>query len=328
MAQGRLLLLDDFAYAFLSDKRHYSEVRADDLADEFRTFFNLPLFPSIADLTQLCGRLGIPIKPLPAGLGDVSGLNTWSEREGHEIFLSESVTLVHYQHTLCHELREVLEQTFARTHPNYTAMNTHDNKIMNPASDRFAACLLMAGEASRGILREMGFDVVRFASEKVRSLASVIMRTQELFSITEPYSIVGGVWLFERDWDQRDTPGIAMHDMRLQHRAHLGGFSVDKRGPAHARAARGAFPTKGSRVDGFEQTTRAFGTRRPYLMRLGGFDLFHEQDYIVGAEPLMRGPLPMRIVMTAVQTKYERVVAPWMERLSVDTTQIDVRGLR
>jgi len=316
MNQGRLLRLDDFAYAFLKDKRHFNEVHAEDLAEAFRAHFAMPDFPSIVDLRKLCTSLGIAVRALPPDL-DASGLNTWSEEFGHEIYLNESTTLVHYQHTLCHELREVIEQTFARTHPHYVPLDTHNNDVMNPLSDRFAACLLMPADPTRHALRSVGFDVVRFAADTVRSVSSVVLRAQELFPAGASDGIAGAVWLFERDWKQRDVPGIAMSDMHLRHRAHLGGFSMDKKGTARAKAARAIFPTKGTTVDQFAPAMKAFGRRRPYVVELGLLDLFAEERFIVGAEPLMSGVLPMRIVVTAVQTRYRPIVEPWLARLGV-----------
>ena len=60
--------------------------------------------------------------------------------------------------TLCHEIREVVENVFRRENPAYVGLDTRDNKTMNPESDHFASCLLMQAEASRDAPQANGFD--------------------------------------------------------------------------------------------------------------------------------------------------------------------------
>jgi hypothetical protein len=76
--------------------------------------------------------------------------------------LRETLPQARAETTFCHELREVLENAFKRVKPSYRGLDTHNNAVMNPKSDHFAAHLLMGSEASRDC-RSAGYDFIRFA---------------------------------------------------------------------------------------------------------------------------------------------------------------------
>lgn len=317
---GRLFPLQDFAHSFIRDKRTHNDIRTEDLAETFRRYFRLSQFPTIHELRDLCWRLNIEISPLPSGL-DVSGLNAGGPTGGHEFYLRDDVSLAHYEHTLCHELREVLEQEFIVASSAYTGLDTANNDQMNPESNHFAACLLMQGDASRELLIGLGFDVVAFAYATGRSLSSVIMRAQELFPAKHAAGgVVAAIWLFEAPWAvRRLDQGVAVMHLEMAHRAHLCGFTIQKARRAGAHVIRHVFPQRGSTAADFDTTLRAFRTRRACLSRVEGFDIFGDRNFIVGAEPILTGPLPWRIVMTAVRTDFERNVQSWLARLGLDS---------
>lgn len=310
-----LFELDDFARAFIRDKRHYHDVRTEELAEAFRRWFHLPAFLALHDLHQLCVDLGIPVKPLPGESDSLSGLNTWTQSEGHTIYLSSSATTAHAEHTLGHELREVIELTFARVNPAYVALDISDNKLMNQESNHFAACLLMQAQASHELLAGMGYDFYAFADATGRSLASVVLRAQELYPTKSNAGFVGGLWLFEIPWARRGIEYVGPADLKLTQRAHLRGFSLAKGNALRARLARSTFPQRGSSAADQHVTLRAFRSRRPYLTRISGFDMFDEHNFLVGAEPVLVTNVPRYILMTAVRRDYEDRVEPWLARL-------------
>jgi len=216
---------------------------------------------------------------------------------------------------LCHELCEVIEQTFGRVRPDYLGLETHDNRTVNPRSNHFAGCLLMQRDATKTRLEALGYDVVLFANEVGRSLASVILRTQKLYSAHQPPGFVGGIWLFEAPWTGARVQ-VVPTGMKLAYRAHLSGLSIHspkKKGPSHL--LREVFPKQGSTVADFDVTTRAFTSHRPVIALVEGFDLFRQQDYLVAAEPMVSGGVAWRILMTAVRSDYVEQVTPWTDRL-------------
>lgn len=315
MSQRRLGSLDEFARQFIAGKTSHEHVRTEELAEAFRRYMLLPPFPTIRELLRVCGNLRIKVERLPLPM-EGSGINVWSRANGHEIYVDDEISLRRAEHTICHELREVLEQTFCRVSPAYQGLDTHDNKRMNPESDHFAACLLMQAEASRDLFRDLGYDVVSFAEQSGRSLSSVIQRAQELFSAKQDEGPTAGIWLFSLPWDERKAgAGVAVANLRVSHLAHLRGFSIGKPRRGMPQPIREAFPRRGSCAAQFEATLAAFRRCRPFVMEADGFDLFGEHDFIVLAEPLISRNVPWQILMAAVRRDCEPQVRPWLARL-------------
>jgi hypothetical protein len=105
--------------------------------------------------------------------------------------------------------------------------------------------------------------------------------------------------------------------MRLAHKAHLSGFSIQslKKGQRSPHAI--FFPRKGSSVANFDITLRAFRTRKPVIALVEGFDLFPDRNFLVAAEPIVSGGVPWRVMMTAVRNDFVELVEPWTTRLAV-----------
>jgi Zn-dependent peptidase ImmA (M78 family) len=309
--------LEDFAQEFLRDRNHHEQVQTEELAEAFRRWCRLSPFPSLYDLQDLCRRAGVKVADMPISASGLPGANTWTREDGHSIFLGRNLPMRYVETTLCHELREVIEQTFARVKPSYVGLITHNNREMHAKSERFAGALLMQAEASRARLRHLGYDFAVFAKEKGRSLPSVVVRAQELFSAKFGDGFVGGLWLFELPWSPEVPDLTYASSLRVVQRAHLRGFSLKKNGRGRPQVARSAFPDRESTAQEFESTQAAFKRRRSALVRAGGFDMFQEQDYLVGAEPFVRDGVPWRILMTAVRWDCVELVSPWLRRLNV-----------
>jgi hypothetical protein len=105
--------------------------------------------------------------------------------------------------------------------------------------------------------------------------------------------------------------------MKVTHKAHLRGFSIQRPKRRGMPVVRATFAGSHSSVTDFEVTLRAFQTKRPFLTRVGGLSHFDDQNYIVAAEPMVTGAVPRQIVMTAVRRDCERLVHPWVARLGV-----------
>jgi Zn-dependent peptidase ImmA (M78 family) len=146
-----------FARTFLDSRQvsHHSEIRTDDLADFFRAWFGLRAFAQLPDLYEVCQRLGAPVRDLPTESDDLLAVNTFHSGQP-AIFLRPDLAAVQAEHTLAHELREVIENTFMLVSPNYEGLDTSDNKQMNPESDQFGSCLLMPSRESKALMEELG----------------------------------------------------------------------------------------------------------------------------------------------------------------------------
>ncbi len=306
--------VDEFASAFLRARNNPSTIRDEDLADTFRSHFGLSPYPPWSQLTSVCKQLGIEVRRLPRGV-DPDGLNSWDEIYGHKIHLNDSIEQCRMETTLGHELREVLEQAFGRVPGRYVALDTSNNRIMNPHSDRFAGALLLHGATTRLRLEELGFDLVALARQTGRSLSSVILRVQELYPADEPPGVVGGMWLFEAS---RGAYRVRIEDFRVKYKAHVCGFSVAKASARPAdQIARQIFPRTDSALVNFSAAVEAYGTRLPKIEQVEGLDLFGQHNYIVVAEPIVVGRVLRGVLMTAVLREYEPKLAPWLARLAM-----------
>lgn len=88
-----------------------------DIADEFVTFFRVDFVKTVAGLPELCKSLGINVSELelPPGL---HGHNCAFQDKREIVVAQQSgrVVLGSKQHTLLHELREIIEYDFVKIH--------------------------------------------------------------------------------------------------------------------------------------------------------------------------------------------------------------------
>jgi hypothetical protein len=309
--------VQDFARGYICDIGHHRDVHTEHLADSVRAYFSLPAFPTLTDLNGLCVKLGIPVKKLPSAVS-MDGVNIWAEQTGPEIYVREDLQLMRAETTLCHEIREVIENAFKRAKPDYIGLNTSDNKSMNHESDHFASCLLMQASASRILLTSLGFDLPAFSRESGRSLPSVVLRLQSLYSINsnekKPHA---GVWLFDAPWELAQAGLANPSDMVAKYQAQLCGFSLKKGGTPQTMLARGLFPAKRSALSEFGFGRAAVENREPMMAEITGFDMFAEQDYVVVAQPIFTRMGPWRGVVVAVRQDGRQLFEPWIKRLQI-----------
>jgi hypothetical protein len=105
--------------------------------------------------------------------------------------------------------------------------------------------------------------------------------------------------------------------IKLAHKAHLSGFSIQSPKKNQRSPLAIYFPRKGSSVADFDVTLRAFRSCHPVIALVEGFDLFPDRNYLVAAEPIVSGGVPWRVLMTAVRNDFVERVEPWTTRLGV-----------
>jgi len=224
-SSARLL---DWSRTFLRDRgiRHHSQVDNEDLAESLRKFLDIPAFVRLPDLLSKCRSLGIVLEDLPPLSDDLFALNGWYDEGAPVILLRPDQAITRYQHSLGHELREVIENAFKRTGLNYRGLDTHDNQRMNPHSDRFASRLLMPTSESIALLAQLGYDLLGFSQETSRSLPSVVVRAESLFSATSPAGPLAGAWLYEAPWPKVKNRKSQLRDLVITQHAFMNGFRV------------------------------------------------------------------------------------------------------
>jgi len=311
-----------FARTYLEANRivHHSQIRTEELADLFRAFFRLPAFARLADLYGLCERLGVALARLPAATPDLLAVNTWHKAGVPTIHLRPDLDTMRAEHSIGHELREVLEISFKMVNPRYDGLDTSDNKLMNPESDQFASCLLMPSRESKDLFRQLGYDALAFAKETGRPLPSVIVRMQHLFSAKSVEGPVAGLWLFEAPWGTVEAGLTTARELVVRYTARLRGFSLAKSGSQHAQLARRVFPSARASAADFEIVAQAVAEGCPVLATADGFDLWEEHNFEVIAEPLFVRGTAWRVLLAAIRRDSLHFTGPWIERI-VDHSQ-------
>lgn len=295
----------------------HSEIVDEDLADCFRESFGLPPFPSYADLLSLCVRTGVRVDDLPAALPELPGAYGWDDEGAPTIFLNPEIQRKKAEHTVGHEIREILESSFIRVRAAYRGLETHDNRRMNPHSDRFGAALLMPTAETKQALAENGYDLLKFAESKHRPLASVILRAQRLFPSRDPFGPLAGSWLFEAPWSlMRGRPWPRPEDLRLVARAAMNGFSMAKGKAGASDRHRELFPMPGSTARSYHFAWIALERRRPNFDVTMSSHSITERDFAMVAEPVYVNHRPWRVLVTAVKEGPERSMAkPLFDRV-------------
>jgi len=293
--------------------RHHRDVHTEDLAEDFRRHMGLPPFPTLEQLLQLCRDIEIECAELPKGSA-FPGANT-SYGSANTMFLLRGLPTQFTESTVGHEMREIIERALQYADPSYVGLDTSNNKEMHAESEYFGLCLLMQAEATDQRLTEIGFDVARFAEERVRSLPSVIMRVQTLYGASGTWpGPVAGLWLFVAP----TTGNVKASTLKAKYSASLRGFSTDKGGSATARRANLAFPRKGATAETFEPAREAVELRKPVARDISLQDLFGDEVYMVVAEPLVIGDKLWRVMVTAIRKDCLVSIRPWLQRLGLD----------
>jgi hypothetical protein len=306
---AKLSPLDAFAADFIADIDHYGDVRSEALAAALRARFHLPPFPQIDDLRRLCQALGIPLWTLPDGLPELRGVNV-SYGDRVYIALQRTLRVQQQESTIAHEIREALENAFRRVKPSYEGRHTHDNMAMNPASDRFTGYLLMETEASRALIREVGFDFAQFSRCTGRPLSAVVVRLQQLFPAPSLPAPVIGTWLFEAEWPLVEGYRATPEDLTARYTAKLSGFTQRK-----GTLTAAVFPKPRARLVDFPSLHEAMRRREPCSVTVAGMGLNADMDYLVLAEPIAPWDVPWRVLVTAVRVDGVVEVAPLLARL-------------
>ena len=309
----------DFATGFLKSRgiTNHEQVHTEELVEDLRASFGVPPFPRLTDLRELYRQLGISLGRLPAVSEELLALHGWHEEGEPIVKVRGDLLSKREEHSLGHEVREVLENAFKRVDADYLGLETNDNDVMNPRSDHFASCLLMPAFESRELLAHLGYDFVTFARETNRSVSSVVIRAQSLFSAKAGVGPVAGLWLFEAPWELVATHGATPEDMRMTLSAQLNGFSQAKGRGQAAQVARDVFPAKKSSAASQALVREAIDEKGTSGCLLAGFDLFAERDFVVAVEPIFARGTPWLALMTAVRLDCRQMVRPWAERVDI-----------
>jgi hypothetical protein len=301
--------VERFAAKLLTSLTAGEQLRSEMLAEAVRSEYQLGAFPKLPELEELLRRLGIVRHRLVPGSG-FPGLNVWAGSAAPEVHIDESARVAFQETTIAHELREVIENACRRASPEYPAVPTHDNRRMNPKSDRFGSYLLMETQASARIFAKVGFDPLTFARQVGRSLPSVVVRMQTLFpGGTEFAAPMAGIWLF----DSKDGRA-AGEDLVARISVSLNGFSAAKSDRIGV-AARVLAPEPRARAGSHPDVRDVVLSRQPSVLRTQAVDLFGDLSYAKIIEPVVRNGDVKAVVFALVHAESLPLMQPWVRRL-------------
>ena len=160
-------------------------VGADVLAAEFVDEFGLQPRFSLATLSALTERVGIP-KLVPAALPEgLAGLHA-SREDSWAIYYDYSSRGTRPHATILHEIYEIIWHHLR----DLGATRQEDAAAAEREAERFAAAVLLPAEEFRTDALRMGFDVVGLQRAWRRSYPLVARRLQELFEAELALSVV------------------------------------------------------------------------------------------------------------------------------------------
>ena len=124
------------------------------LAQDFLAHFGTARFGFYDGLVKWCGEVGIEMSTMDCLPHDMRGGNFWHEQNMSIVLPLNGGCLISREHTLLHELRELLEHTF-----KYLGHPIADGDAHEQRADEFAACVRIA------ILMDSSKDFFRIAND-------------------------------------------------------------------------------------------------------------------------------------------------------------------
>ncbi len=182
MADG----FDEFCRSLLAKLLWPGDISPALLADEFVRHFHLRGFPRFADIEAVVQD---------AGVGQVFQSKLPQGIRGFHVSLGRGPYAIHYreddweggrEHTVLHEVYEILMEKFHRECPLYVLPA---RQALCRRADRFAAEVLMQRETFSLFALASGLDVVTLQHAYRRSYASVAFRLVEVLPNT-PFSVL------------------------------------------------------------------------------------------------------------------------------------------
>src|ERR1043165_9407844 len=130
--------LPEFCAAVVARHAHAWPPTEDQLARYFLAHFGIARFAHYDGIVDWCGEVGIQFSTdeFPH---DLRGLNYWHENVFSIVMPTNGGCFISWEHTLLHELREVLEGVFG-----HLRQPTSDRDALESRAEQFAACVRIA----------------------------------------------------------------------------------------------------------------------------------------------------------------------------------------
>ncbi len=299
-------LLDDFCHRLMEQHVPLKGFKPAALAQEFVDFFGLPTFPGMKEITAQLERAGVETAKCTHLECGLRGVHTGSKKGRYLIEYDAYDPDGSQEHTVLHEFYEI---TCERVGDLYPKVRKPDGEDLCHEADRFAAATLMQPEVFHPFVERSGLDVVTLQRMYTkRAYSSVALRLVEVMQ-HQPLLCV----MYERR--EEGEPHLWVPDslpemFRTTVVARTRGFKLrTTRRPLSL--LRGLLPRRGDPPAPGSIAERVILSGRPFCVdRVSGYDLWHADDLIVAARPVIWNGRVAKVAVIAVPYRDRSVLQP------------------
>ena len=288
----------------------------DELATEFVRYFGLSVYPRLEHLRSMLERsttIGVQAARLP-------GLRCFHFTLGDgnpTILYEEDQWAGAQEHTILHELYEVMQEQLERQSSDFRAPR---GRSLCRAADRFAAAVLLQADVFRAFLLATGFDLLAVSRSFRRSYSSVIYRTKEVLGNELDFVIA----LYERTTpgDPQEWPtSVGPEEFRVGHLVRTAGFRLARPRVLAPPAGylRYSLPVRRGRVHRGSSVERVIRTGQPVLV-----DRTPESDAVgIGSLTALARPVRWhgklaKVMLVAIPHRDRELLRPQLAAIGAD----------
>ncbi|MBD3342426.1 MAG: ImmA/IrrE family metallo-endopeptidase [Candidatus Lokiarchaeota archaeon] len=164
--------INDFCRYIFDKYEDLHLISEETMAKEFRKFYRLPKIVSLSELYNLCKRLGIKkLEGMDFLTRKLRGFHDRYKKGEYAVYYSNNDWQGAKEHTILHELREIISETFEKIHKGYKKPSN-----LEFLANEFAAAVLMPQQDFLNAIYETGFDALKIREMFFRSYSSAVLR--------------------------------------------------------------------------------------------------------------------------------------------------------
>jgi hypothetical protein len=192
---AKSLALPEFCAAVMKRRAFEWPPTEGQLAEDFLAHFGIARLGFYDGLVKWCGEVGVDVSTMELP-HDLRGVNFWHEKNMSIVMPVNGGCFISREHTLLHEVRELLEGIFAHLgHP------TGGGATLESRAEQFAACVRMAMflESSKDYPVTGLFAVPdQNAAHKLNGIVLIFLaEPSKCLQHAGWYGIADGLWIFE-----------------------------------------------------------------------------------------------------------------------------------
>jgi hypothetical protein len=214
------------------------------------------------------------------------------------LYYKQGDTLSGIENTILHEIREMMETTFAEIYPSYEPLRTSARHI---AANKFATAVLLPQESFTEKVYETGLDVVELAKLYSKSCSQVLLRMGEVLQ--------GKLFLYGALYEHNPES----HIWALTYRT---GSCNNDDAEANLYGADGLFPKKGATIVPGSLVAMALQKRKPcFAPDITLLDITEDDGLVAIARPLIISGAPTKVALVVLLAQNRNLLESQIERL-------------